>query len=191
MAAVTVTLTPEVLELAARNAGVYHPDAPPARLLRDLVYATAGSQPPRLAGAGGGAVPKRAGREWENAVVAHANYRGFAWDRAPLRGARDLLDITGSLPDGWLVGAKSLTTGARMDERISEAMQQAHRAMDNLAARGLGDLPRSSTVHIIDDVIPWQIMQRRGHPVGQAYAVTEYDWMLRLCELRRSAENDQ
>lgn len=188
MAGITVTVPPDVLEAAARAAGVYHPDVPPARLARDLIYATAGRTAPRLAGSNGGAAPKRAGREWENAVVDHANGRGFNWDRAPLRGARDLLDVTGCLPGGWLIGAKSLTTGARMDQRASEAMQQAHRALENLAERGLGGLPRSSTVQVLDDVIPWQIMQRRGHPVGQAYAITEYDWMLRICELRRDAE---
>lgn len=187
MTAVTLRIDTGTLEQAAKAAGVYHPDVPPSRLAADIIYAAAGTTRPHLAGANGGAAPKRAGREWENALVAHAAERGFSWDRAPLRGARDLLDVTGCLPGGWLIGAKSLTTGARMDQRLSEAMQQAHRAVDNLAARGLGDLPRSSDVADVGDVVPWQIMQRRGHPTGAAYAITEYDWMLRLCELRRDA----
>lgn len=180
---VTIRIDPSVLEQAAKAAGVYDPAAPPSRLAADVMYATAGlTPPPRLAGASGGAAPKRAGRTWENEIVAYANEHGFQWDKAPLRGARDLLDVTGCLPAGWLIGAKALANGTRLDQRISDALDQAHRAVENLAKPGPGVVSVNA-----DDVIPWQIMQRRGHPVGQAYAVTEYDWMLRLCELRRDA----
>lgn len=186
---VTIRADAAVIEAAARALGVHDPDASLSQLTRDVIHAAAGApRPPRMAGAGGGGQPKRAGREWENLVVGYAQEHGFQWDRAPLRGARDLLDVTGCLPAGWLVGAKSLAVGQRLDQRASEAMHQAHRAMENLEQRGLGDLPRSSTIASTGDVIPWQIFQRRGHPVGAAYAITEYDWMLRIAEIRRDQE---
>ena len=95
-------------------------------------------------------------------------------DLAPLRGRRDLLDVTGCLPDGWLVGAKSVANGVSAGSKMRDGNDQSARAMETLAARG-------------DDaeVIPWQVIQRRGVPIGRSYVVTEFDHMLRLVAMRR------
>ena len=178
MTEVTVRADAELIKAAVRAAGIYDPGQPPARqALAVLRQLAAGDKRRTSATAFGGAAPKRAGRNWENLIVEHANAAGFDWDRAPLRGRRDLLDVTGCLPDGFLIGAKAIEVGVSPVEKMSGAMEQCHRAMENLARRGPAP----------DDVIPFQIMQRRGVAVGRAYAVTEYDWLLRLASLRRAA----
>jgi len=126
-----------------------------------------------------GAALKRAGRDWERKIAARARDAGFsAWDVAPLRGRRDLLDITGTLPDGLLVGAKAIQRGVNLNSKLWDAMAQCHRALENL--------PRHCDPATI---LPVQVLQRSGADVGAAYAVTEWDWLLRnqaeLVSLRR------
>lgn len=130
--------------------------------------------------------PKEQGTRWERIVADYAARRGFPWDRAPLRGTRDLLDIQGCVLDGWLIGCKSLQRGKTLGIRLSEAMNEAQKAKRNLngllpARRGLAA-----------DVIPVQVLQRTGHLPGRAYVVMEYDDFLRLAEMRRDwAKEDQ
>jgi len=171
MGEISVRLDADDVMAAARALGTEA--ATPAEAARVVVRHLAGTGR-RHAAADGGAAPKRAGRSWENQVVEYANADGFPWDRAPLRGRRDLLDVTGCLPYGWLIGAKSTARGVSAAEKLFDAMDQAERAMAWLSERGPAD-----------DVIPFQIIQRSGAPVGRAYAVTEYDWFLRLARERR------
>jgi len=117
---------------------------------------------------------KRKGTAWERRVADYAHARGFPWDRAPLRGSRDLLDIQGCLPDGWLIGTKNLSPET-LQARLSSAMDQCARARANLN----GIYPGRH------DVIPVQVVQRRNHRTGRAYVVLEFDDFLRLAELRR------
>jgi len=118
---------------------------------------------------------KRKGTAWERRVADYAHARGFPWDRAPLRGSRDLLDIQGCLPDGWLIGTKNLSPET-LQARLSSAMDQCRRAIGNLDAWYFPP-PK--------DVIPVQVVQRRNHRTGRAYVVMEYDDFLRLAEMRR------
>jgi len=54
-------------------------------------------------------VAGQAGPRWERTVADYARDAwGLPWDRAPLRGSRDLLDIQGCLPAGFLVGCKAI-----------------------------------------------------------------------------------
>jgi len=172
MGEISVRLDADEVMAAARTLGVEA--ATPAEAARFVVRNLAGTAR-RHAAADGGAAPKRAGRAFENQIVEHANAAGFPWDRAPLRGRRDLLDVTGCLPDGWLLGAKSTSRGVSAAEKLYDAMDQAGRAMAWLADRGAP----------AGDVVPFQIIQRPGAPVGRSYAVTEYDWFLRLARERR------
>jgi len=134
----------------------------------------------------GGRAPKRAGREFERAMIDYANSRGRQWDYGPLRGARDLLDVTGCLPAGWLVGAKSTQRGVPAARKLSDAMDQAARALEYLpqVAGKMGFFGPA-----VADVIPWQVIQRPGAPMGRNYAVTEYDHMLKICDLRERGWN--
>ena len=119
---------------------------------------------------------KRKGTAWERRVADYAHARGFPWDRAPLRGSRDLLDIQGCLPDGWLIGTKNLSPET-LQARLSSAMDQCRRAKGNL-----GDM---LAVPGYKDVIAVQVVQRRNHRTGRAYVVLEFDDFLRLAEMRR------
>jgi len=123
---------------------------------------------------------KRKGTAWERRVADYAHARGFPWDRAPLRGSRDLLDIQGCLPDGWLIGTKNLSPET-LQARLSDAMNQCRRAVDNLLV--LYPPPMQQ------DVIPVQVVQRRNHRTGRAYVVLEFDDFLRLAEMRRDWDN--
>jgi hypothetical protein len=181
MAQVTIRIDSDLIEQAAKALGLEHVadtnGARAAAVLREV----AGTRP-RLAAAGGGAAPKRAGRVWEASIITYANTEyGMRWDKGPLRGARDLLDVTGCLPAGWLVGAKAKERGTTGGYRLTDAMDQAARALDNVpkVARSLGFAAPD-----VADVIPWQVFQRPGSPVGRAYAVTEFDHMLRICQMR-------
>jgi hypothetical protein len=174
MTEVTIKVDSETIELAARSLGIWESSnvklgAMGAQVLRELA-----GQRKRSALADGGAAPKRAGRSWENVVVAEGQAAGLPWDRAPLRGRRDLLDVTGCLPGGWLVGAKSANRGQSAAVKLFDAMDQCERAMAVLEADGKAE-----------GVIPWQIIKRPGADPRQAYAVTEFGWMLELCQLRR------
>ena len=66
-------------------------------------------------------VAGRAGPTWERTVADYAAGRyGLPWDRAPLRGTRDLLDLQGCLPAGFLVGCKAIRRVKSADEWINE-----------------------------------------------------------------------
>jgi hypothetical protein len=176
MTEVTIRIDSETIEGAARALGIWENSnvklgAMGAAVLREI----AGTRK-RSAIADGGTAPKRAGREWESQVVAAGQAAGLPWDRGPLRGRRDLLDVTGCLPGGWLVGAKSANRGQSAAVKMFDAMDQCERAMAFLEEDGKAE-----------GVIPWQIIKRPGADVGQAYAVTEFRWMLELCQMRQGA----
>lgn len=127
--------------------------------------------------------PKEAGTRWERIVADYCTENGLPWDRAPLRGANDLLDLAGCLPMGWLVGCKSIQRHVPMSERMWAAMDQCHTAAENLhslADAGKLALPPR-------EVIPVQVMRRAGAPTGRAYVVTELDWFLELARQRARA----
>lgn len=169
---ISVRIDPGIIAAAAAAAGV-DPTLAPGEQARAALAKLAGQAPASRSKEGGEL--KRAGREWEKKVAAAGQAAGFkAWDIAPLRGRRDLLDITGCIPDGWLIGAKSVQRGVPMSAKLWDAMDQA--------AAALGHLPRS-----VDPagIIPVQVIQRTGTGIGQAYAVTQYDWLLRLALERR------
>ncbi len=125
-----------------------------------------------------------AGSRWERIAADYAAARGLPWDRAPLRGARDLLDIQGCLPGGWLVGCKAIHKGVSFGQKISAAMDQCDRALMNMgrpaSVDGHGRLAVDS-----GGIIPVQVMQRSGYPAGKAYVVTQYDYFLDLAVMRR------
>lgn len=127
--------------------------------------------------------PKRAGTAYERKVASYAQSRGLPWDRAPLRGSRDQLDITGAAPIGLLVGCKGIRRGVDMRSRLAEAADQSARAKANyLAGEGApGYRP---------DIAAVQILQRSGAPIGDHYAVMTVDDLFtlvhRLTELERT-----
>jgi hypothetical protein len=133
-------------------------------------------------------VTDRAGPAWERKVAdyAHDDY-GLPWDRAPLRGARDRLDISGCIDDGWLVGCKAIHRGVNFGQRISEAMTQCDQALVNIGRPAEHDR-RGFLVVDSGRVVPIQVMQRSGYPVGKAYVVTQLDYILRLAVARRALE---
>lgn len=173
---ISIDLEDDEIARAARALGIDPEGQKPGKVAADIVRHLAGTKK-RSPIADGGAPLKRAGRAWEKAVADYANEHGYKWDLAPLRGRRDLLDLTGTLTDGYLVGAKGVQKGVSAAERLAESMDQARRAMDNLpgAIRALGFREL-----VIDDVVPWQVIQRPGAPTGRAYAVTELGFMLQL-----------
>ena len=75
----------------------------------------------RRAGAEVSGVAGRAGPAWERTVADYAAERyGLPWDRAPLRGARDLLDLQGCLPAGFLVGCKAIRRVKSAEQWLAE-----------------------------------------------------------------------
>ncbi len=120
--------------------------------------------------------PKERGTAWERRVVDHAQERGLPWERAPLRGTADLLDVQGCLPDGWLVGCKAISRRGNLADRLSAAMNEARAARERLPKY----FPSAA-----DGVIPVQVVQRQGYPVGRAYVVMEYDDFLSIVKFRR------
>lgn len=133
-------------------------------------------------------VTGRAGPNWERICADYAALNGLPWDRAPLRGSRDLLDLSGTLPAGFLVGCKALTRkGApNFGAKISEAMAQCDRALDNLGRDGHGQLLAET-----GGIIPVQVMQRSGYRVGKAYVVMQYDHFLQLALERAKGRAEQ
>lgn len=121
---------------------------------------------------------------WERRIVAHAQERDLPWERRLRLGDNhDLLDVDGCLPMGWLIGAKSISRGVTFGAKISEAMDQCDRALLNI-----GRPARREGRRVLVDsggIIPVQVMQRAGYPVGKAYAVTEYDYLLDLAVQRQ------
>jgi hypothetical protein len=176
---VTVRIDPALIEEAARAQGIWDQGLAPGAMALQVLRELAGTRK-RSAIADGGAAPKRAGRAWENMIVAHARSYGLPWDRAPLRGRRDLLDVTGCLPGGWMVGAKSSNRGQSAAVKIADAMDQCRRSMAVLEEKEESD-----------GVIPFQIIRRPNAEIGRAYAVTEYEWFLQLCLLRQQAQESR
>jgi hypothetical protein len=140
----------------------------------------------------------RAGAAWERKVAdyAHETY-GLPWDKAPTRGRRDLLDITGCLDFGWLIGCKAIHRGISFGTRVSEAMTQCDRALVNagrpaqtrtIPGRAADTPDRDFLVVDNGRIVPVQVMMRSGFPVGKAYVVTQYDYFLGLVAER--AEHD-
>src|SRR5260370_32431931 len=75
-------------------------------------------------------VSGRTGAKWERVVADYArDIYALPWDRAPLRGTRDLLDIQGCLPAGFLVGCKGIRRGSSVGAKIRQAMCQCDRAL--------------------------------------------------------------
>jgi hypothetical protein len=128
--------------------------------------------------------PKRAGTAYERKVADHAQARGLPWERAPLRGSRDQLDIQGSAPAGFLVGCKGITRGVDMRSRLAAAMDQARAAVANYLRNDNAPGWRA-------DVVGVQILQRSGAPVGQHYAVMTYDDLLSLVQRITELEGQQ
>jgi hypothetical protein len=137
-------------------------------------------------------VAGQAGPRWERTVADYARDAwGLPWDRAPLRGSRDLLDIQGCLPAGFLVGCKAIRRGTSFGQKISEAMDQCDRALINL---GRPVRPLEGTAYAAVDcggVVPVQVMQRSGYPPGKAYVVTELDYFLDLAVRRQKWRDDE
>jgi len=183
---VTVRLDAGLLEAAALALGV-DPAGTPAATAAAVLRAASGRRRPSAV-ADGGAAPKRAGRSWERTMISYANQHGMTWDLAPLRGTRDLLDVTGCLPGGWLVGAKAVARDASASRKLPAAMDQAARALEHLpaAARSLGFAGAA-----VSAVIPWQVIQRHGAEPGRAYAVTEFDHMLAIARMRDEWKQEQ
>jgi hypothetical protein len=122
----------------------------------------------------------RAGARWERAVADYAaEAYGFPWDKGPQRARRDRLDITGCLPYGWLIGCKAIHRGIVIGQRLSEAMDQADQALINVGRPAIRDR-RGFLLVDNGPIVPFQILQRSGYPIGKAYAVTEFDYFLRL-----------
>ena len=121
--------------------------------------------------------PRERGTAWERRVVDHAQAAGLPWERAPLRGTQDLLDVQGCLPDGWLVGCKAISRRGNLADRMSRAMAEAQTALLRVKLMW----PRVQA----DDVVPVQVVQKQGKPVGEAYVVMEYDDFLALVLERR------
>jgi hypothetical protein len=114
---------------------------------------------------------------------------GLPWDRAPLRGTRDLLDIQGCLPAGFLVGCKAIRRGTSFGQKISEAMDQCDRALINL---GKEHAKVNGRLHVTSGgIVPVQVMQRSGYPPGKAYVVTELDYFLDLAVRRQKWRDDE
>ena len=136
-------------------------------------------------------VTGRTGPKWERLAVDHAAAAGLPWDRAPLRGARDLLDTQGCLPGGWLVGYKGIRRGTSFGEKVSEAMDQCDRALVNIGrpVTRVGD--RGRLVVECGGIVPVQVMQRSGFPVGKAYVVTEFDYFIDLALRRQKWKDDE
>lgn len=135
-------------------------------------------------------VTGRAGPTWERIVADEAAAHGLPWDRAPLRGARDLLDLSGTIPAGFLVGCKAIKRGSTFGAKISEAMDQCDRALLNLGhpstRNGSGKILVESA-----GIIPVQVMQRSGYPVGKAYVVMQYEHFLDLAVRRQKWRDDE
>jgi hypothetical protein len=133
----------------------------------------------------------RAGQRYERDVADYCHdVYGFPWDRAPLRGSRDRLDLTGTLDYGWLIGCKAIHRGVTFGQRISEAMTQADTALVNVGRPAEADR-RGFLVVDSGRIVPVQVMQRSGYPVGKHYVVTQLDYFLRLAQERADADRGQ
>lgn len=122
---------------------------------------------------------------WERTVVAKAQEVGLPWERRLRLGDNhDLLDVDGCLPQGWLIGCKSIRRGVSFGQKISEAMDQCDQALINIGHRHIRN-GGGKTIVESAGIIPVQVMQRSGYPPGKAYVVTEYDYFLDLAVRRQ------
>lgn len=134
-------------------------------------------------------VTDRAGANYERKVADYLHDTGgFPWDKAPLRGRRDRLDITGCLDYGWLIGCKAIHRGVPFGQRISEAMAQCDSALVNVGRPA--DQDRRGFL-VVDNgrIVPVQFMQRSGYPIEKHYVVTQAGYLLGLMQER--AERDR
>jgi hypothetical protein len=138
-----------------------------------------------------GGVSGRTGPRWERLVADYANETwGLPWDRQAPKGNRDLLDITGCLPAGFLVGCKGIRRGTAFGQKISEAMDQCDRALLNLGHPS--EKNGSGLIRVASQgIIPVQVMQRSGYPVGKSYVVTQLDHFLDLAVRRSKWRDDE
>lgn len=136
-------------------------------------------------------VTDRAGPKYERAVADYcAEYTGFPWDKAPPRGRKDRLDLTGTLDYGWLVGCKAIHRGVTFGQRISEAMTQCDMALINVGRPAVPDR-RGFVVVDAGRIVPFQVMQRSDYPLGKHYAVTQLDYLLNLAIERAGADHER
>lgn len=133
--------------------------------------------------------PKRAGSAYERLIADYCAAQGLPWDRAPLRGTRDLLDLQGPQFSGFLVGCKAITRGTAFGQRISEAMDQCDQALVNY---GRPAHPNGHGYLIVESggIVPVQIMQRPGYPPGKHYVVTQLDYFLGLAAERAATRGN-
>ena len=103
-------------------------------------------------------------------------------DRAGNRLERRVADYFAEdgLPFGWLLGCKAIHRGVPIGTRMWDAMDQAHRAMDNLN--------HLAPALAADQVWPFQVLQRSGASIGRSYAVTELEWFRELVQYRAKLE---
>lgn len=135
-------------------------------------------------------VTGRTGAQWERIVADHATAAGLPWDRMVQRGNHDLLDLTGTLPAGFLVGCKGIRRGTEFGAKVSGAMDQCDRALLNLGHPYTRDGNGRVLVESAG-IIPVQVMQRSGFPVGKAYVVMQYDHFLDLAVRRQKWRDDE
>jgi len=134
-------------------------------------------------------VTDRAGANYERRVADYCHdVYGFPWDKAPPRGPKDRLDLTGTLDYGWLIGCKAIHKGVPFGTRISEAMTQCDVALVNVGRPAETDR-RGFLIVDAGRVVPVQIMQRSGYPIGKHYAVTQLDYLLNLATERAEADH--
>lgn len=122
-------------------------------------------------------------KDYERRIVRYGQENGFpAWERRLRGGAKnDLLDLDGTIPDGWMIGCKSVHRGVAVGRRLSEAMDQCHRAITALDHFRIDP----------EGVIPVQVLMRPGAATGAHYVVTELDWFLQLAKMRQLWEKDR
>lgn len=107
---------------------------------------------------------KAAGTRWEIDCKNHVSAAGFPTvERIYGHGTKDIGDI-GGLP-GWIIGCKNEKT-----LRLSAYMDDMRAQRANLGAAG-------------QDVIPVELVKRRGYSTGRGYAVLEIDELLQVMRL--------
>ena len=142
-------------------------------------------------------VAGRTGATWERIVADRAQEAGLPWERAPLRGNHDLLDIQGCLPGGWMVGCKGIRRGTEFGAKISAAMDQCDRALLNLRHPYIGEgngyttTGQGKIIVASNGIIPVQVMQRSGFPVDKAYVVLQFGHFLDLAVRRQKWRDDE
>lgn len=118
-------------------------------------------------------MPREIGTAWEVQAVTYAQAQGFPLDRRALAGRRDLGDLMG-LP-GWVIGCKNEKT-----MRLGMYMNELDTQKENMVRRG--GVQRAELIGV-------ELIKRRNHSTGRAYAVMEYDDLIQVWrELDRPCE---